>query len=490
MDVILINPFNRFGKEVSKTHRGVLPLGLLAVATPLDSAGYRVKIIDQQIEPQWEKLLLAELKKNPLCVGITCMTGPQIWHALEASMTVKQNTNVPVIWGGVHASLLPQQTLENENVDMVVQGEGEETFLELVRALGNRSSLNNVKGIWYKDNGQISANCPRPFVDLNEQPPLAYHLLDINKYLEREFDDRLLRTFTSRGCNYNCTFCYNTNFNLGKWRVLTAEETVKRIKSIVDTYCIKGIMFCDDNFFGNILRVREILEGFMREGLNLVLYKLDIRADTLFNLDDDFLKLLKRSGCQTMNIGLESGSERILSLIKKKITISQILTINKRLRTLGIIPKYTFMMGYPTETREELQETVSLILRLIKENPEAMKSLHIYAPFPGTELFELAIQHGLQVPQRLEDWIPFNFRMVNLPWLSQERKRLLEMLHCCTVLLEDNSFFNPKIDINPILRLLARFYRPMARWRVEKLFYRFPLEIRLFEWLGLYKKQS
>ena len=97
--------------------------------------------------------------------------------------------------------------------------------------------------------------------------------------------------------------------------------------------------------------------------------------------------------------------------------------------------------------------------------------------------------HNADLPKRLEDWIPFNYRTVNLPWLSDDRKKLMEMLHCCTNFLENHSFFDPKIDIHPIFRHLAKLYRPFARFRVEKMFYRLPLEIRLFEALGLYKKQ-
>ncbi|MBW1742057.1 MAG: B12-binding domain-containing radical SAM protein [Deltaproteobacteria bacterium] len=490
MNVVLVNPHHRFGKEVVRSQRTVLPVGILAVATPVDEAGYKVKIIDQQIKPQWKRLLLAELKKKPLCVGITCMTGPQIWFALEVSRIVKQNGNIPVVWGGMHPSLLPNQTIENENVDIVVQGEGEETFLELVQALGKGGSLDAVKGIWYKENGQIKSNPPRPFIDLNAQPNLAYHLLDIDEYIERKFGTILLRTFTSRGCSYNCSFCYNTNFNRRKWRALTAEETVKRLKKIKETYNVKGFIFNDDNFFGDINRSKEILEGIIREKVDIILWKLDIRPDTLFSLDDDFLRLLKRSGCRKLTIGLESGSERMLNFLKKKVTIAQILSNNKRLHTFGITPKYSFMVGCPTETREELEQTVALIWRLLKDNPELLKSVHIYTPLPGTELFDVAVEHGLQVPKRLEDWIPFSYREVNLPWVSEDRRKLIEMLHCCTILLEKNFFFNPTVSIHPFLRLLGRLYYPLARWRVKKLSYKFPVDIRLMELIRLYRRQQ
>jgi len=486
-NVILVNPLHRFGKGVFNDP--ALPLSLLTVASPLDKAGYSVKIIDQQVQPQWRKPLLVELKKGALCVGITCMTGPQIRYALAISKIVKKNSSIPVVWGGTHSSLLPAQTLEDENIDIVVQGEGEETFLELVGALKNKTSLGAVKGIWYRQNGQIKQNPARPFIDLNRQPPLSYHLIDINKYLEKRFQYRALRTFTSRGCSHNCSFCYNQSFNLGKWRALTVDEAIRRVKNLADIYKINSIIFCDDNFFNDIPRAKEILKGLTSEGLGLNLFKVDIRPDTLLSIDDELMGLLKKSGCLNVAVGLESGSERILKLLKKNITVSQILEVNKRLKAFGIIPSYTFMMGYPTETIEDLKQTVWLILNLIKENPAIIKKLLIYTPLPGTELYELSVQCGLIVPQRLRGWVRFNYRTINLPWLSREMRGLLKMLNFCTLFLEDNSFFNPQIRMSRFVRSTAKLYRPLARWRVENLLWKFPLEIRLADWFGFYRRQ-
>ncbi len=491
MDVILIRPLHSFGRSIFRGQRIIVSLGILAVAASLEDAGYKVKIIDQQLEPQWKELLLAELKKSPVCVGVTCMTGPQIRFAIEVSRIVKQNSSIPVVWGGTHPTLLPEQTLENEYIDIVVQGEGEETFPELVNALAERSPLDSIKGIWYKNKGQIRTNPPRPLIDLNKQPPLAYHLINVKDYLEPRLGDLFLRTFTSRGCSYHCTFCYNTKLYHGKWRGLTAEETIRRIKSLKNTYDIQGIIFCDDNFFGSISRAREIIEGLIRERLNLILFKIDIRVDILFSLDDDFLSMLKRSGCNNVAIGLESGSERILALLKKKnITVSKILAVNRRLRNFGIIPSYTFMIGYPTETLEELRQTVSLMFKLEEEYPEIIRKLHIYTPLPGTELFELAVQHGFEFPESLEDWIPFSYRMVNLPWVSRDRKKLLEMLYFCFIVLDKHAFHSQTTDIHPFFRLLGRLYYPLALWRVKRFFYKFPFEIKLAEWIGLYPKQA
>jgi len=131
-------------------------------------------VIDQRIEPQWEAELLDELKKGPLCVGISSMTGPQLRYALAASKLVKAHSSAPVIWGGPHPSLMPEQTLRHELIDVVVEGEGEETLPELLQALEGKRPMGTVRGIWYKDGGRPVKTAPRDFTDLNTQPPL-YH---------------------------------------------------------------------------------------------------------------------------------------------------------------------------------------------------------------------------------------------------------------------------------------------------------------------------
>jgi len=207
-----------------------MPEGLLAVATPLDVAGYKVRIIDQRLDAEWEQSLISELKTGPVCVGVTAMTGPQIDGALKASKLVKRNSNVPVVWGGIHPTLLPRQTLENENIDIVVQEEGEETFLELVNALAAHRPLDGIKGIWWKNGGNIIENPPRPYIDLASQPLPSFHLVDLKRYTAGL---NYLPLETSRGCVFNCAFCYNTRFHHRKWRYLTPEQALYRLMFLV-----------------------------------------------------------------------------------------------------------------------------------------------------------------------------------------------------------------------------------------------------------------
>ena len=179
-------------------------------------------------------------------------------------------------------------------------------------------------------------------------------------------------------------------------------------------------------------------------------------------------------------------------MMKKELEIPELIKYNRRLVNFGIIPHYFFMMGYPTETFEELSQTILLHLKITRENKEAVSRLNIYTPFPGTGLFDISVKHGLKVPKRLEDWVSFNFRTVteNTPWLSKRRKKIIRMLHFTSALALRNNFISPYKDTSFLVKLLATMYYPIARQRLKKLFYKFPLEIKLAEWLNVYPKQE
>jgi anaerobic magnesium-protoporphyrin IX monomethyl ester cyclase len=489
--VLLFNPAVRVGKEQQR--RTGIPLGLLAIASPLDNEGYPVVIIDQTTQPDWRARLQAELDKHPVCVGVTSKTGPQIRFALEASRLVKMRSNVPVVWGGVHASLLPAQTLADPAVDIVVQGEGDATFPELVKALEIARPLDEVRGLWFKRDGKIVGTGPRPFVDLDALPSPAYHLVDLKAFMLRSFDIDHIRISSSRGCPYGCGFCYNTVFYQRRWRSLSARRTVDEIRRLHHEHGVRGIRFADDLFFGDVERVREILKLIIAERLDVMITKLDLHVAQLEKIDDELLDLLQRAGAKALVVGVESGSQRILDLIDKNLRVEQVLDFNRRLRRTGLIPRYCFMMGFPTETLDDIRASIRVIMQLLDENPEAMKDINVYTPYPGTALFEVAVKHGFVPPQRLEDWVPFNWRTVNrarMPWITPERERLMQMLHCSSLFLEKNNFITPLWPTHPLVRLGAWLYRPLARWRVAHLDARCPLEIKLVEALRLYPKQE
>lgn len=410
----------------------LLPASVLMVAASLVKAGYLVKIIDQRIEPNWQKIILEELKKQPLIFGVSALTGKQILNGLAASRLVKTNSEVPVVWGGVHASLLSRQTLENKDIDFVVVGEGEETFLELVNRLKNKQSIEDVPGLGYKKGGEIFINSPRDFIDLNKQEPMPYDLINIEDYIAKKSfasgrAGRDIAFYTSRGCPHRCGFCYNQEFNRRRWRGKSAEKVVAEMKELVAKYGITAFNIEDDEFFVDVERAKKICELIIADNLNVEIFtscRVNYLAD---RMDGDYLKLLYRAGFRTLAFGVESGSERILKLINKDITIGQVFAAIDKLKIAGINSKYYFMAGFPTEGFDDLYKTTDLIQKMRRADPQIrIPAWRIFTPYPGTGLYQLAIEQGWRPPQSLEEWADYDFSAARMPWLKGKKKKIIK----------------------------------------------------------------
>lgn len=475
--VILFNPSPWTGLSLFK--KRVLPLALMHLAPPLEKKGYSVTIIDQFVDHSWRKNLDLALKEEPICFGVTSMTGAQIFRAVEICRIVRtQCPGLPLVWGGVHATIKPAQTLENPFVDILVIGEGEETFAELVEALESGSPLGQVNGIGYKEGGRQHFTPPRPFIDLNQAPDPAFHLVDMSRYQEKILGVNHTRIICSRGCIYDCAYCWDPVFHQRKHRVMDPEKVLNQMTRVVKDYGIQGFVFGDDNFFIDLNWAHNILERVVESTLNFHIGKLLIRADTVCRLDKDFLDLLVRAGVKRVVIGAESGSPRILRLIKKRITTEEIIESNRKLGPYPIGPAYLFMMGIPTETPEEVKMSVRLSEQLMKENPRATRAFNIYTPFPGTELYDMVVKMGFPEPKRLEEWAGFNYRNIygNTPWITPETRKLVSILDYALMCSpRDNNLGKIRRD-EPFSVLMASIYGPAARYRVRTMDTRLPIE--------------
>lgn len=467
-DIVLVQP--KVGEWDFVRTKPAMPLALLHAATLADTE-YEIRLIDQRTDDDWENNLRLELEKKPLCVGTTALSGKQIYYALSASKLIKEfDASVPVVWGGIHTSLLTERTLRNENIDIVVRCEGERTFYELVKALEGGKPLDGIKGIWYKENGNIRSNPDRDFLDLDAIPDIPYHLVDVQKYLPMQFGMPTLYMQTSRGCPHRCTYCYNAVFNMRKWRPMSAEKTAERIADARHNFGVKNFYFVDDNFFTDLKRAREIAERIT--DLNITWQVQGVCASDVYKMDDGYLRAIEKSGCLQFRIGAESGSQRILEMIRKKTTIEQIKEVNRKLANFNIAPYYHFLCGYPGETLDELRKSIELAFLLLQENPMARISpFHCFTPEPGTEMYELAVKEGFIPPAKLEDWAGTDRRTAYNP----KNKELLEGVNFVSLFIDRKSD-----DVaSPLIRLFAKFYRPIARYRMEKMSFGFMVEKKM-----------
>jgi len=407
-----------------------IPLGILYLGSYLNSIGRRVKLMDTRIHKKRDFFKVLQDELNGCMLAGFSVTTPCVKNGLEIADFVKKlNPSVKTVWGGVHASLYPDATVSSRIVDYVIVKEGESALSELAEyLLGNKKEITGIPNLVFKDNGNVKKNAIQNKNDFDSIGIADYALLDMEKYVERMIAPnrrrRQAEMLTARGCPYRCTFCVNTILYERKWRNEPPEITLGKLDRLIDDYKIDHVFFMDEDFFCNRKRTRSLIAGISKRKIT---WEANCRADYIKDdyLDDGFLDLLRKSGCVKLRFGLESGSQRILDLLKKDIAVEDSLNMAKRLNRYGIIPAASFMMGLPDETVSDIIKTTDLISRLSAVNPEmTISGPAIFRPYPGSELFRKCEDKGLAVPKTLDEWSDFyihnNFDEYHngVPWFS------------------------------------------------------------------------
>lgn len=475
------NPMKK-GRELDNYRLGELPIGIMSIAGFLESKGHSVRVIDARAYPKDEVYTKVKQQiQNVDCVGLSVMS-IQVKNALTITELIKeQDRDMPIVWGGIHPTLFPEQTIRDPLIDYVVHGEGEYTFLKLLEYLDRGTpGLKEIDGLAYKEQGEFKINkAPQP-VDIDELPDLAYHLFDIEKYVNRIlFTGKQVRTLsisTSRGCPYRCSFCVNRILVARKWRPLSPERVLNTIDSLVEKYNLNHLYFIDDYFFGRIDRVKVIARKLIEKDYNL-LWEANIRANNFGpkGADDECLKLLKRSGCYSLRMGAESGSDRVLKLLKKDITVENIINAVEQCKKYEIIPLCYFMTGIPDETLEEAKMTFSLIVKLYRMYPRIRVIVPgLFRPYPGGELYSECIRLGFKEPESLKEWGEVNLDsddIEKLPWIK-DKTLLNDMRDYMRYFTTSHENINTLYY--PFLKTLGR----LAEWRFDRDFWRLPVESR------------
>ena len=476
---LLINP--RVG-IYSKVFKPFMPLSLLSAAALADTAGHTIEIIDQAVDKNWEKTLLDRLKtRHPVLVGITSMTGTQLKGALRAAEITRAAGPTPIVFGGVHASLFPEGSLQHANVDYVVVGEGETVLLELIRYLSEGSPHPaDISSLgWKKLDGEPVINSRGSFHDMDSLPDIPFHLLDIKPYLHTYFwEKNVIDLESSRGCPYNCGFCYNEIYNQRQWRAMGPAKVVSMIRRLVENNGVTNFLFIDDSFFVDKKRVMEIVSRVEQEPYRVKM-GFQGRINSLAQFSDAELERLIAAGAVFFQFGVESGSLRILELINKCLTVEEALAINQRMRQYESVSCfYNFMVGLPTETREDVMATVDLAWRLLEENPRAyLGTIHLYKEYPGTPLYHTAMAEGYLPPTTLEEWADYDWQSVIL------RSHDKELSSLCRAISAASYCVDRKIEMlgdSKVAGWISDLYRPIARFRFKHKFFKWMPEARIF----------
>ena len=483
MKVLLIDPpFYSFMGMQSR----YFPIGLGYLAACLRDRGHDVRIYSADASKQIQALdyskmhdrykifirhvndpansiwhdVAAVLKSfKPDVVGITAMT-PKIASVLRTATVCKEyDGRLPVVIGGPHATIKPDEILKYKDVDFVVRGEAERAIVVLVDLLAKNDagSLPGVSGLSYRKNGRISHNDQRDYIeDLDSLPLPARELLVHSEYYCPE---DLSIIMTSRGCPFACTYCYKGMF-ARRVRYRAIGSVMEEIKYVSRRYGAKQLAFKDDSFTVNKRRIVELCDNLIAEAIK-VNWECTTRVDVV---SEHLLEKMMAAGCNTVKVGIESGSPRVLKMIKKRIDHEKVRAAAEMFNKYGLFWSSYFMMGLPDETEEDILSTV----RFMKEVNPDYASISVYEPYPGTEMFETGVELGLVKPQM--NWPEYFDRPPDEYYLKDPRKRTNTISHerfeaICEAVLKEFDSHNKslkRIAKRALARRKTYYYEPRS----------------------------
>tara|TARA_B100000508_G_scaffold124136_1_gene107266 strand:+ start:8205 stop:9569 length:1365 start_codon:yes stop_codon:yes gene_type:complete len=445
-----------------------MPLALLALGSNLDNDSYDVIIVDGRIDPNAKQAIKNHIK-DAICFGVTVLTGKPIKDALEMTQWVKSiDPELTTIWGGWHTSLFPTETLEDEKtIDITVQGQGEETFQELVAALDNKTSLDNIKGICFRKEDSIVKNPGRLLRDMNTLNRINYDLIDVEAYFtkkgKRQFD-----YISSTGCYFRCTFCADP-FVFGRnYSAVDPERMGEEFEYYKSKYQFDEINFQDETLFTYPKRIRKMANEFLDRNLN-VLWSGTMRADQAHRMTDEDFALVKKSGLKRVLIGVESGSQEMMDWLKKDIKLEYVFEAAERCAKFDVGVIFPFIVGFPNETQKSLDATISVVKQLNAISPKFETPIFYFKPYPGSQITSEVVANGYELPNSLKEWASFDYIGSAGPWVSDEMYNFFE-----------NFKFFLKVGYGkrrPLFYPVQQF----SRWRVANNSFGFPIERKVFE---------
>ncbi|WKZ33188.1 MAG: radical SAM protein [Thermodesulfobacteriota bacterium] len=423
--VVLINPGHddevdpkvarSFGAMTRKVRREDPPVSILNLGGYIRDHGYDVVVVDTHVEPEYRRTIQGLLREKPLAIGFSVIIGKFAKNALGLTKMAKELApDVPVVWGGKLVHLAGRLALERPDIDFVITGDGELPFLKLLDALREEKDYRGIPGVGYRENG-------RPVI--NENTFRVERLDDI--YISRDFGWELVRKhvnrqqvpyfislYTSRGCKFNCSFCYLKDIKElesgMRLRRRSAENIISEIGYLHENFGIDVVTFGDDDFLSEAEKIAPVFDYLRRKGIYI-----EHIWTNIHNLRPENIALLK-GVCQTVCYSIETASPRLQRILRKRISAEKAIEVNKSLRRAGINTVHNFLFGVPTETDEETRMNIELLKKLKEVNPHMRANTYILSPIPGTPIFQYAEElAGKKMEWKLEDLADFHFRYMD-----------------------------------------------------------------------------
>ncbi|MFZ0547644.1 MAG: radical SAM protein [Candidatus Promineifilaceae bacterium] len=405
-----------------RNHRDIYPpFGIMYVADALEKVGFEVELF-HDTEEFIEEFVGRVAAERPLFVGFSTITGPQLRPVIESSKRV-HDLGVPVVWGGVHATIMPMEVLKEEYVDFVVVNEGEETAQEFAIKLVTEENpdWSTVAGLAFKQaDGKPMFYRERPFIqDLDDYYPRWDLLPDVESYLIPSGPyQRAIPVYISRGCPFRCGFCYNEVVMKRTWRQHSDEFILNQINWLKEHYQIDAVDYADDYLFGRIKPMQRLVEKVGMPWSGQVRVQL---------LKEEFVQWMYDTGCQWVNIGIESASQPVLDRMTKDQKAEQIEwgIANLVKYAPNIEANCSFIVGLPDESDEERKVTFDAITTLADMSEKVRCSVCVYMPYPGTPLWGQALEAGYVPPEHQEGWCDMDLNRGNTPWVSDAESQVM-----------------------------------------------------------------
>ena len=483
-----------------------IPNSILQVAASIDHSHDWVIVDGNLEEDPWMQIEEHLAGGSFRYFACTVMPGPQLKQAIPFSKKIRQLfPSVIIIWGGYFPSNQSRTVINSAFVDYIINGPGDKAFPGLLDALDSgRNDLQNIPNIIFigpendSATDRIITTRKDELYDQDELPALPYEKLNrqypLRRYLGKTYlGSKTIAYHSSFGCPFTCSFCAVVPIYKARWRGKSAANIYKDILFLKENFSGNAIEFHDNNFFVSEKRTAELSALMLNEKMN---WWGEGRIDTIDKYSDETLSLMRASGCRMIFFGAETGNDEVLKKMDKGGTQSaeQIKKFAARMKKFDIIPEYSFVLGTPAKTEEEvwkqIHEDIEFI-RLIKEiNPDTEIIIYIYSPVPaeGSELYKEVLRSGFRFPEQLEDWIQPHWEKFDLrknpltPWLTKEMVDHIRNFE--TVL---NGYFPTISDIrlNP---KKARILRTLSSFRYHRKIYTFPYEIKSLQKIWKYRQ--
>lgn len=357
------------------------PIGIISLGAYLIKKGINVSVIDYCTDPRVDVIdVIAQVK--PGVIGISAMTC-DFPATLTIADRIRQHYDIPIVVGGAHPTIFQQEVLENASIDFAIAGEGEYAFHELITALKEDKAFEEIPSLGYKQNNTVFINDRRSPIKMNTLPFPDYSLIDNEKYIafgEKYLGFRHIVMIISRGCPGRCTFCAQNHTMGRQFRAFSPEHLFPEIKRLMEQYHVEGIWFKDSTLTTSKGWIMQLCDEIIKSRIDMK-WSCFSRVD---QIDRDIVRNMKKAGLMKLWIGVESGSDRILQLLKKDITTDKTREAFRICKEEGVDTAAFYMFGLPTETVEEMEATFELACEL---NVRPMH-IAIYHPLPGTELYD------------------------------------------------------------------------------------------------------